>query len=117
MDARGITKALGGRWAGRYGLARCLVHSDREPSLKVSDDPRKNDGVDVHCFAGCDWRDVKAALARQNLLPEFKPSSRAPLLPPLDELARDVAAASNDEVDRVTLGLKIWDAAGPLRGL
>ncbi len=71
MDARGITVALGGRWQGQYGLCRCPVHADRTPSLKVTDDERKSDGVDVHCFAGCRWEDVKAELVRQGLLPQF----------------------------------------------
>ncbi len=112
MDARGITKALGGKWAGRSGLARCPVHDDRTPSLKVSDDPRKDDGIDVVCFANCDWRDVKAALVRQGLLPEFKPTSFSTSFsfttpPPAPDRA--------DEAGRVDLALKIWDAAGPLK--
>ena len=112
MDARDITKALGGKWAGRYGLARCPVHDDRTPSLKVRDDPRKDDGIDVVCFANCDWRDVKAALVRQGLLPEFKPTSFSTSFsfttpPPAPDRA--------DEAGRVDLALKIWDAAGPLK--
>jgi hypothetical protein len=73
MDARTITKTLGGRWYGAYGLARCPAHCDREPSLKVRDDPRKNDGIDLHCFAGCTWQDVKAELTRQGLIDEWMP--------------------------------------------
>ena len=105
MDARGITKSLGGKWAGRYGLARCPVHNDRTPSLKISDDPRKDDGVDIHCFGGCRWRDVKDALVRGGLLPEFKPTSFSTSFfttPPLP--APDRA----DEAERVDLALKIW---------
>ena len=64
MDARAITKALGGKWQGRFGLCCCPVHADRTPSLKVRDDARKNDGIDVHCFAGCDWKDIKSEFAR-----------------------------------------------------
>jgi putative DNA primase/helicase len=55
---REVTKALGGRWCGSYGLARCPAHDDREPSLKIRDDARKLDGLDLHCFAGCDWQDA-----------------------------------------------------------
>ena len=64
MDARAITKALGGRWQAHYGVCRCPVHADREPSLKVRDDSRKSDGIDVHCFAGCEWQDVKGVYAQ-----------------------------------------------------
>ena len=66
--AASITKALGGTWCGSYGLARCPAHDDREPSLKIRDDARKSDGIDLHCFAGCDWQDVKDALKRSGLL-------------------------------------------------
>jgi hypothetical protein len=68
VDARAITSALGGTWQGRYGLCRCPVHADSDPSLKVSDSDRR--GIDVHCFAGCDWKDVKDELRRQGLIGE-----------------------------------------------
>jgi hypothetical protein len=66
--ARRITNDLEGRWYGSYGLARCPAHDDRSPSLKIVDDKRKVDGIDLHCFASCGWRDVKAELRRQGLL-------------------------------------------------
>jgi len=66
MDARAITAALGGKWQGRYGLCRCPTHADSTPSLKVSDSDRR--GIDVHCFAGCDWKEIKDELKRQGLL-------------------------------------------------
>ena len=68
MDARAITKALGGTWHGRYGSCPCPAHADKMPSMKVRDDARKGDGIDVHCFAGCDWKDIKAYLAKCGLL-------------------------------------------------
>ena len=60
MDARVITEALGGKWQGRYGLCRCPAHADGNPSLKISDSDTR--GIDVHCFAGCDWKDIKNEL-------------------------------------------------------
>ena len=52
-----------------YGLAFCPCHQDRQnPSLKVSDNPKRLDGIDVHCFAGCHWQQVKAELQRRGLL-------------------------------------------------
>jgi putative DNA primase/helicase len=68
MDARALTIALGGRWCSRYGLASCPAHDDRSPSLKIKDDPRKSDGIDLHCFAGCRWQDVKAELRQRGLV-------------------------------------------------
>ena len=38
IDARSITQNLRGRWCGSYGLMRCPVHDDRNPSLKIKDD-------------------------------------------------------------------------------
>jgi putative DNA primase/helicase len=55
-----IAKALGGRCSGRGHLACCPAHEDRTPSLSVMDG--KDGHVLVHCFAGCDARDVIAAL-------------------------------------------------------
>jgi putative DNA primase/helicase len=112
MDARAITKALGGKWQGPYGLCRCPVHADKTPSLKVRDDPRKSDGVDVHCFAGCGWQDVKAILTRQGLLPEFEPGSTvAPHAPsPVIEV-EDTDAKNKREIAR-----QIWIASKPLPG-
>jgi len=66
MDARAIIKALGGTWQGSYGLCCCPVHADSTPSLKISDSNSR--GLDVHCFAGCDWKTVKDELKRQGLL-------------------------------------------------
>lgn len=73
--ARAIVGALKGHWCGSYGMACCPSHADAEPSLKIADDPRKNDGIDLHCFGGCSWRDIKDALRKIGLLDEFKPDS------------------------------------------
>ena len=37
MNARELTAALGGKWHGRYGTARCPAHLDKTPSLTVRD--------------------------------------------------------------------------------
>lgn len=65
-DARTLTAALGGRWSGRSGSARCPAHADNRPSLSLSD---AADGRLLwHCHAGCDPLDVLAALKRRGLL-------------------------------------------------
>jgi len=43
-----------GKW-----VARCPAHNDGTPSLSVKDD---GDRVMLNCFAGCDTRDVLAAV-------------------------------------------------------
>lgn len=60
MSAEGLARALGGRKAGAAWMERCPVHDDREPSLSITD--ARNGKVLVRCHAGCDQRDVIAAL-------------------------------------------------------
>jgi putative DNA primase/helicase len=59
-SARFLTLALGGRWHGDYGTARCPAHDDRRPSLSIRDGDRG--GALVHCFAHCDQLTVIASL-------------------------------------------------------
>jgi putative DNA primase/helicase len=77
MNAREITKALGGDWFGGYGLVPGTGHSARDRSIKVID---AADGeIIVHSFTGDDWRDIKAEWVRQGLLPEGQgPEHREP---------------------------------------
>ena len=67
-DARTLTAALGGRWSGGSGMARCPAHDDRNPSLNISDGD--NGRPVFHCFAGCDFRDVRDALHQRGLWDE-----------------------------------------------
>ena len=60
MTADAIAKALGGRKAGAAWMARCPAHDDRAPSLSIAD--ARDGKVLVRCHAGCDQRDVIAAL-------------------------------------------------------
>ncbi len=121
--AQGIVEALRGRWMGIYGLCLCPAHDDgREPALKISDDPNRSDSIDVICFAGCDWQDVKAELRRRGLLPEWNPeyryvgteknvvakSTRFPNTPKL-------ASARDDNPNRER-ALAIWHEAKPAAG-
>jgi hypothetical protein len=70
-----LTAALGGRWHGWYGTARCVTHDDRSPSLSIVDG---QDGPVATCFAGCDWRDVRAELRSRGLLDDaLKPRQAA----------------------------------------
>jgi hypothetical protein len=108
MDARTITIALGGRWCGGYGLASCPAHDDRDPSLKIKDDPRKSDGIDLHCFAGCEWRDVKAALKQCSLI-AANGEWRAPPRPKLAPSAED------DAKRRIEYALGLWRNSSPLK--
>lgn len=48
------------RRSSGYYMACCPAHADDSPSLKIKVDDRGN--VRVHCFAGCDWRNIWAAI-------------------------------------------------------
>lgn len=65
MMAREITAALGGRWFGEKGSARCPAHKDRSPSLSIRDG---RNGVLLYCHAGCQFRDIAAELRSRGLL-------------------------------------------------
>jgi hypothetical protein len=70
-SAREIGLALKGhRVPGGGWLCCCPAHQDNCPSLSVVDGHCGRPVV--HCFAGCDWRDVLNALANQGLWPHFK---------------------------------------------
>ncbi|MFB9985328.1 toprim domain-containing protein [Mesorhizobium kowhaii] len=60
MTAETIARALGGHRVGATWMARCPVHDDRSPSLSIS--AGKDGKILVCCHAGCDQRDVIAAL-------------------------------------------------------
>jgi hypothetical protein len=116
MNARAITKALGGRWQGRFGLARCPTHADRTPSLKVCDDLRKLDGIDVHCFAGCSWQDIKAELHRQGLIEDGRGHRHGHRrdgvnLNKVNHVHVEVFDHDDLVLDRVELALSIWQAS------
>ena len=74
----------------------------------MRDDAAKLDGINVHCFSGCDWRDVKAALARLELIDDFfNASNPKPSLPP-------PPAKDDDTPLRVS---NIWRTSEPLPGM
>ena len=110
-DARSVTKALGGRWHGSTGSARCPAHDDHEPSLSVCD----GDGgrLLTHCHAGCQPEAVWAALQDRGLVSraEDMPAERRPRRRRQrpDKLAP--APSTNQRS-----ALEIWNAAGQAHG-
>jgi len=74
VTAEKIAKTLGGRKVGSGWIARCLTHDDREPSLSVRDSA---DGkILVRCHAGCDQREVVAALKARGLWDKRSPAGQ-----------------------------------------
>ena len=110
-DAQAIVTALGGRWRGGRGMARCPAHDDREPSLSVT---QTTDGRPlVHCFGTCSQFAVIDALRRRNLWPdgpvEADPSSPHRLTTKPDGLGID-------DRRRRHRAYEIWSAAVPIPG-
>ncbi len=109
-EAQRITAALRGKWHGRYGLACCPAHGDRNPSLTLAD------GVDgrllAHCKTGCSFLDVLDALRGLGIV-----DGRG-ALPPTDpaELSRRSAEERRAAEKRKRQARQCWDEASPLRG-
>src|SRR5688572_10978242 len=77
MRAELITRALRGRWHGRYGTARCPSHDDKNPSLSIMDG--EGGRLLLHCHAGCEFHDVLAAV--ENVTGKFTRSVPGGVLP------------------------------------
>jgi Toprim domain len=71
MSAAAIAAALTGKQSkpmpGGNFLVRCPAHDDRHPSLSIRDG---ENGLIVHCWSGCEARDVYAALRQRGLISE-----------------------------------------------
>lgn len=74
MTAAEIARALGGaKRNGRGWVARCCCHEDKSPSLSLGDGASR---LLVHCFAGCDVRDILAELRRRGWIEDVRRNSR-----------------------------------------
>jgi len=105
MNAQTIATALGGHRSGSSWIARCPAHEDRKPSLSISE---TSDGkVLLHCFAGCDQKEVIEALRERGLWPE----SGAPRL-----LIRPTSGGRLCRAEGTIGALKIWEHSRPARG-
>jgi putative DNA primase/helicase len=110
MTAESIARALGGHRAGATWMACCPVHEDRSPSLSIN--AGKGGKVLVRCHAGCDQRDLIAALQKRGLWQTTgwllgiarKPRRRIAEEPDAEALRRSAAA------------LAIWQASHAAEG-
>jgi putative DNA primase/helicase len=103
--ARELARTLGGRKTGVGYLARCPAHDDHNPSLSFRDGEW---GVLLlKCFAGCDRRDVLAALRRRGLLDE------RPATPTRKE--SHAVTLPQSERARSSTALSLWHESVPIR--
>jgi putative DNA primase/helicase len=103
--ARELARTLGGRKTGAGYVARCPAHDDHNPSLSFRDGER---GVLLlKCFAGCDRRDVLAALRRRGLLDE------RPATPARKE--SHAVTLPQSERARSSSALSLWHESVPIR--
>jgi putative DNA primase/helicase len=110
MNAEAIARGLGGRRVGTTWTARCPAHDDRTPSLSIRDSV--DDKVLVHCHAGCDQREVIAALKQEGLWADHGPRS-------LSQVARHVSVKreqDQDDARRSEAAFAIWQSAKPAQG-
>jgi DNA primase len=86
-------------------MARCPVHEDRRPSLSISSG--KDGKVLVRCHAGCDQRDLIAALQKRGLWPTTGRLSGIARMP-----RRRIAEEPDaDALKRSAAALAIWQAS------
>jgi hypothetical protein len=106
MTAETIAKALGGRKAGAAWMARCPAHDDRAPSLSIAD--TRDGKVLVRCHAGCDQRDVIAALRARGV---WNAGERRPIRPFRMPDSMLLPRTDNDALTRTEAALAIWRGA------
>jgi hypothetical protein len=113
MTARDIVRALGGRWHGRYGIARCPAHDDREPSFSVR---HMHDGPALHCFAGCAFKDIVRELKSRGIWDETCSPDSAPRIARPDPAPDRAPDRALDEARRTGYARALWDRAVPISG-
>lgn len=105
-----ITRALRGRWFGRYGIARCPAHGDKHPSLSLA--AGDGDRLLARCHAGCSFPDVLDALRGLGLVEGI--SNYSP--PTREELERIRQAEEEQAAKREARATACWQEAMPISG-
>ena len=103
--AETIARALGGRRADRTWMTRCPVHEDRRPSLSIT--TGKDGKVLVRCHAGCDQRDLIAALQERGLWQATGWASRIVF----NHRGRIAEEPDADVLKRSAAALAVWQAS------
>ncbi|MDQ2065078.1 toprim domain-containing protein [Xinfangfangia sp. CPCC 101601] len=109
-EAQRITRALQGKWHGRYGLARCPAHGDRKPSLSLSDGAGGR--LLARCMTGCDFMAVLDALRGLGIIEGHGTVPRTDAA----ELARFEAEQRREAEKRERQAQSVWSEALPIEG-
>lgn len=109
-EAQRITAALQGRWHGRYGLARCPAHGDRNPSLSLSDGAGGR--LLARCMTGCDFLSILDALRSLGII---EGRGSVPQTDPA-EMARYEADQRREAEKRERQAQTVWAEALPVHG-
>lgn len=116
MNAREVTRALGGDWSGGYGLAPSPGHSPKDRGLKIWDAPELPGGVGVHSFNGHTFQEVRDALRAQGLLSDGGDWT-PPDLVELERLRHEREAQERARIERrVAAARRYWREAVPIAG-
>ena len=109
MNAESLTKALGGRWRGSSGTAKCPAHEDKTPSLSVSEG--QNGKLLVKCHTGCDQGVVWAGLQDRGHVERAGDRRRVPGRRRAPRTRPSSEPSSNQDH-----ALEIWRASRPAPG-
>ncbi len=109
MTADTIARALGGHRAGAIWMARCPIHDDRTPSLAIR--TGKDGTVLVRCHAGCEQRDLIAALQQRGLW-----HTSGQVLGITRNRRRIAEGPDADALKRSAVALAIWQASSAGEG-
>lgn len=110
-EAQRLTKALGGKWQGHYGLAFCPAHMNRRsPALSLShgDDGR----LLLHCHTGCDFGSILDAMKGLGLI------SGLPAMPLPDphRWTKQAEVQRQQAAKRSAQAVAIWAETEPIGG-
>lgn len=108
MQAHELTKALGGKWYGRYGVAFCPAHPNTNtPALRLADG--EGGRLLALCSAGCRFGDIAAELRGRGLQGSGN-DFRARMMQ-----GKSVSPSHTDAA-RLERARKSWASAGPISG-
>ncbi|WP_340107796.1 toprim domain-containing protein [Pikeienuella sp. HZG-20] len=109
-EAQRITGALKGKWYGRYGVACCPAHGDRNPSLTLADG--LNGRLLAHCKAGCTFTSILDALRSLGVI---EGAGKPPKADPREMAAQEEQQRREAE-KRERQAVACWNEAMPIRG-